>query len=886
MEKIRIFIASPSDVAEERILAYHVIERLRAEFAAVADVRSVIWEHEPLLATADFQSQIGTPATSDIFVMLMWSRFGSPLGAEFTRADGSRYDSATEYEFEQAMTAFNTTGTPKMLVYRKTTVPSLSDESSMAQYDAVDRFFTKWFINTDDQTAKAAFHNFSDVARFEDVLEIHLRKSLQGFLPNPTNLPAAVNAFIGRGELTDKVLEMLRGDEFRLVALVGPGGAGKSRLAVHLGNELLPQFEDGVFFISLAAVTDPELVPSAIANTLGIKLSAEPELVSVIRDLKRKRMLLLMDNLEQVQAAGKYLSEILAECPQVRAIVTSREALRLRGASTVRVPPLALPGKGSTDSLPDLQQYEAIRLFVSRAQAVKDDFELTADNAKHVIDICRRVDALPLAIELAASRIRLMSPERLALALAQRFRVLTGGADDLLDHQKSLRGLIAWSYDLLDEAEKTLWCRLAIFADGCEIEDAQLVCDPANDYFMELDIEPLVDKSLISIQHDASSGQARITMLESLREFAREQLLQSSEYNVLQQRYCDWCIEIGFISEDTAMNSGFEQRLGRLDGEVNNLRSALDYCLVEKQAETALRICGGLYQYWLARGLLIEGERWIDKALALGGDELGAMRGRALKGLSTLLRFQHRLDDAERHANAALYIFTHLDEQKTRANVLCELGAISQHRGNFDAATDYLNECMTLTRAQVVADQSLSYYLIVRGVTEHLQGDLGGAKNSYMEGLSLGQAAGDKSRTAMALLNLAEIIEEEGKSSQAYTYYRDSLQIWGELRHKLAVARCAEMLAGLEVRINNRPEEASFLFGAAQAIREDLDVPVERYNMPRFTADVELTLAAVDQQEPLASWNAGRALGFEGILRHVQAGADNNRQEFLSADGI
>jgi predicted ATPase len=870
MERIRIFIASPSDVAEERLLSYHVIERLRLEFAHCADVQSMIWEHEPLLATADFQSQIGTPATSDIFVMLMWSRFGSPLGPEFVRSDGSRYDSATEFEFEEAMAAFKDTGAPRMLVYRKISAFNAPDEVAVAQGQAVDHFFNKWFVNTDDQTAKAAFHTFSDTARFEDILEIHLRKSLQDFLPNPTNLPASVNTFIGRSELSTKVLDMMREDEFRLVALVGPGGTGKSRLAMHLGHELLPQFKDGVFFISLASVSDPKLVPSAISNTLGIKLSNEPGVAGLIPELKRKSILLLMDNLEQVQTAGKYLSEILAECPNIRVIVTSREALRLSGARTVRIPPLSLPGKGSSNSLTELKEYEAIRLFVSRAQAVRDDFELTTDNASHVIEICRRVDALPLAIELAASRVRLMSPERLSLALTQRFRVLTGGADDLLDHQKSLRGLIAWSYDLLDESEKNLWSRLAVFADGCEIEDAQQVCDPANDYFIELDVESLIDKSLVNIQHESRSGQSRITMLESLREFASEQLADSPDYELIQQRYCNLCIEIGFISEDTAMDSGFEERLVRLDLELNNLRAVLGYCVREKHAETALRICGGLYQYWVARGLFSEGEEWIEKSLDLENDEPTEFRGRALKGLSTLLRFQHRLDDAERHAQAALAIYTHLDDQKMRANVLCELGVISQHRGDFDSASGYLNECITLTRAHVIADQSLCYYLIAHGVTEHLKGDLSGAKKSYMEGLSLGEAAGDRSRTAMALLNLAEIIEAEGKYSQAYSYYRDSLKIWGELKHKVAVARCAEMIAGLEVRINKRPEEASFLFGAAQAIREDVDIPLEPHNLSRFTSDVEQTLESVDQQEPQTSWNAGRALGFEGILRHVQ----------------
>ncbi len=225
MEPVRIFIASPSDVAEERSLAYRAIERLRREFVDRAEIQTIIWEHEPLYATSDFQSQIGTPATSDIFVLLLWARFGSPLGAKFVRSDGSRYTSATEYEFEEAYAGFAEKGSPRMLVYRKTAPAVLKDEAARAQSAAVDRFFNHWFINPEDKTAKAAFHTFTEPSRFEDILEIHLRKTLQDYLPNPNNLPAAVNTFIGRQGLMERLVELMALDDARLVTLVGPGGA-------------------------------------------------------------------------------------------------------------------------------------------------------------------------------------------------------------------------------------------------------------------------------------------------------------------------------------------------------------------------------------------------------------------------------------------------------------------------------------------------------------------------------------------------------------------------------------------------------------------------------------------------------------------------------------
>jgi predicted ATPase len=869
MEPVRIFIASPSDVAEERLLAYRAIERLRQEFADRAEIQAMIWEHEPLLATSDFQSQIGTPAKSDIFVLMLWARFGSPLGANFVRSDGSAYASATEYEFEEAIAAYRSNSKPKMLVYRKTAPVVLEDESARAQSAAVDRFFDKWFVNPDDDTATAAYHPFSDPSRFEDILEIHIRKSLQDYLPNPNNLPASVNTFIGRDELTANVCELLASDEVRLVTLVGPGGTGKTRLSIQLGSELLPQFNDGVFFVPLASVTDPTLVPSAIANTLGIKESDEPGAASVIQELKRKQLLLLIDNLEQVQSAGKYLSDILTECPEVKAIVTSREALRLNGARTIRVPPLELPNLDALPPLADLREIESVRLFVARAQAVRDDFDLTDDNARYVVEICRRVDALPLAIELAASRVRTMNPERLSLALDKRFKVLTGGSTDLLDHQKSLRALIAWSYDLLDESEQRLWRRLAIFADGCGIESAQEVCDPDDEYFIEVDIEALVDKSLVNIQHDPNSTSARISMLESLREFAREQLEASSEFELIQQRFCKWCVDVGFVDEETTMGSGFEAHLNLIDIEQNNLRSALDYCSDERDAETAMRICGGLYQYWMTRGLNNEGIGRIERFLNFSDGKATTTRGRALKGLSTLLRGQGKLEDAAHHANEALEIYSGLNDDKMRASILCELGAIAQRDGDFDSASGYLDECIMLARAERTADHNMSFFLIVKGISEHLKGDVTGAKKSYVEGLSIAQDVGDKTRTANALLNLGEIIETEGQHNEAYAHYRDSLKFWAELQHKAAIARCAEVIAGLEIRVKDCPSEAAFLFGAAEAIREGIDVPVEPFNMQGVNDDIQKTREAIDTEEYQVAWNAGRALQVDGVLRHV-----------------
>jgi non-specific serine/threonine protein kinase len=461
-----------------------------------------------------------------------------------------------------------------------------------------------------------------------------------------------------------------------------------------------------------------------------------------------------------------------------------------------------------------------------------------------------------------------MSTERLLLAMDQRFKVLKGGAEDVLDHQKSLRKLIAWSYDLLDESEQRLWRRLSVFPDGCGIDSAQQVCASDDEYIMEVDIEPLVDKSLVNIQFNSNSAVSRVSMLESLREYAHEKLIDSSEFNLIQGRFCEWCLRIGFPDTGTAIGPTFEV-LKRIDIEYNNVCAALEYCLSERRAETALSLSSSLYYYWFDRGLFSEGISWLQKALDVDDGIVTTSRGDVLTSLSGLLRQQNRLSDALGPAGEALEIYSKLKNDKKRAKVLCELGAISARLGDLDSAANYLDECLDLAQAEQMVDRSMSVFLSTRGVVEHLKGDLVAAKALYVEGLKIGRGVGDKDSTATALLNLGEIVEAEGNTHEAYEHYRDSLKLYGDLGHKLAIAYCAEVIAGLEVRANSHSSEAAFLFGAAEAIREELEAPVESFNTERVEDDKRRTREAMDEDDYLAAWEAGRQLGVDGVLRHL-----------------
>jgi hypothetical protein len=410
MDRVRIFISSPGDVADERQRALAVVQRLQPEFSETLSLEPLLWEQEPLLATADFQSQIRSPADFDIFATIIGSRMGSPLGLQFTRRDGSPYASGTEFEFEIAVAGYHASAKPELLVYRKS-MPA--DQAATPQLEKVSAFFDKWFPSADDRSMLGAYHTFAEAEQFEDLFTLHLRKLLRRFLPRPNNLPAPISSFLGRVDLIREISGLIKQRDVRLVTLVGPRGTGKSRLGLRTARGLLPDFQDGVFLVTLASTGQADLVPDAIAAALEIEQKDNHSVIdSVVGALHNKEMLLLIDNLDQVESAVKHLNVLVSKCPGVKVLVTSREALQASGTRIVRVPPFALPDP-SKASFAEIRDAESVQLFVERAQMVREDFELTEENAQEVLQICHRLDGLPLSIELATSRMRSMNTTKL-----------------------------------------------------------------------------------------------------------------------------------------------------------------------------------------------------------------------------------------------------------------------------------------------------------------------------------------------------------------------------------------------------------------------------------------------------------------------------------------
>jgi predicted ATPase/class 3 adenylate cyclase len=454
---------------------------------------------------------------------------------------------------------------------------------------------------------------------------------------SPNNLPLQHTPLIGREREVEEVCARLRSPGVRLLTLTGPGGAGKTRVGLQAAAELLMEFEDGIFFVALAAIADPALVASTIARTLGLTDGAQPPEELLKGYLHDRQTLLVLDNFEQVLESVPLLDELLSAAPSLKILATSRTPLRLYGEHEFPVPPLSLPDPGSLPPVERLTQYGALRLFVERARAVKPDFSLTKENAPAVVEICARLDGLPLAIELAAARIKLLPPQAMLSRLGNRLKLLTGGARNLPQRQRTLRSAIEWSYELLDEGEKILLGRLAVFSGGSTLEAVEAVCDARGDLPVDVldGASSLLEKSLLR-QEEGLEGEPRFAMLETVHEYAREKLEESGEAEEIKRAHAEYFLTLAREADPELKGPGQLEWLQRLEAEHDNMRDALGWALQREETELVLRLGGALWWFWFVRGHYSEGRRWLEEALTAGGrarlDRVegdGAGRGRS-----------------------------------------------------------------------------------------------------------------------------------------------------------------------------------------------------------------------------------------------------------------
>jgi predicted ATPase/class 3 adenylate cyclase len=569
-----------------------------------------------------------------------------------------------------------------------------------------------------------------DLYRPERVWQLAHPDLRAGFPPlrtldaRPNNLPTQLTQFIGREDDIAAVLGLLRRDEVRLVTLTGPGGIGKTRLSLQIAADLLDRFEHGVFFATLDAITDHALVPAAVAQALGLRDTGEEAMAAQVANYLRDRQtLLVLDNLEQVIDAANFIGELLVAAPDVKVLATSRSRLQIAGEHEYPVRPFALPDAAGSRDVAAISQYESVRLFIERAEAARPSFQVTAENAPAIAEICTRLDGLPLAIELAAARIRLLPPEAMLGRLSARLPILTGGARNLPARQQTLRGAIAWSYELLTPADQALYRRLAAFSGGATLEAIQQVVVGEGDDLDELDVldgvERLIDHSLL--RQDEEAGEPRLSMFETIREFGLERLADAGELDEAQGRHADWIRSIASEFRYDMDSLEFAGWLRRIDAEQDNLRAALAWAL-EHDPAIAAGIAGGAGRFWHWRSHYREGHDWIERVLAL------EWAGMALDDLAMTLRI----------SGIFLEAFGNLDGALNRARMAAEF----------------------YERAGKHADVAFS--LSVMAGTASLTDGFEVALPRQLEAIELARSAGDTFVLAACLNNLAVLASGEG----------------------------------------------------------------------------------------------------------------------------
>lgn len=664
-------------------------------------------------------------------------------------------------------------------------------------------------------------YQLKGLSRSEHVFQI-ISSDLPGNSP-PLNtphhgfhtLPVQPTAFIGRAWEVANVRALLNRDDVRLVTLTGTGGAGKTRLALQVASELRVQFSDGAFFVALAPLTDADRVLPTVAQTLGLREVMDQPLAQQITNyLQSKRLLLVLDNFEHVLAAAPFVAEFIASAPNIKILVTSRAALRLSGEREFAVPPLSLPDRAHAPPPERLEHYEAVRLFVKRAQAVQSNFAITSANAAAIVDICHRLDGLPLAIELAAARVKLFTPSALLERLRSPLAFLTTGARDLPARQRTLRATIDWSYHLLSADERALFTRLAVFVGGFSIAAAEAVCQeqapgrPPRMMSVVDHVESLLDQNLLSQIEDADS-EPRLMMLETIREYALERLLASAEADEMQRQHAHYYLSLAEKTSSQLQGAAQGQWLARLEAEYSNIRAALEWYKATAP-EQGLRLAVALWRFWELHAHLSEGRMWLQEFLDANRSPPALLRARALHALGVLTQFQGDYQQAKLLMLESLSIFQTVQDAVRMAHVLRSLGLVAWFQGDHAAARAHFEQSVTLYRQEQhtwgIADAL--HYL---GHVVLDQGDVEAAHALFEESLALFRQTGDKRNIALPLKDFGLIASQRGNYAAAAPFYEESLALSRGVEDTFHIADTLQRLGDL-ARLQGDYERATAIY--------------------------------------------------------------------------
>lgn len=669
------------------------------------------------------------------------------------------------------------------------------------------------------------------------------------------NLPAPTTPFIGRAQELADIRQLL--DSVRLLTLTGTGGTGKTRLALRVASDVQKDFTDGVYFVDLAPLFAPTLVPNAIATVLDVAQSvSQPLLESLKHRLRHRKLLLVLDNFEHLLPGAPLVSELLAAAPDLKVLVTSREPLHLYGEHEYIVPPLELPDPEMMD-LHRLAACESTALFMQQARAVRADFELTADNALDIAQICVRLDGLPLAIELAAARIKFLTPRLLLTRLSSRLNTLTGGAQDLPARQQTLRSTIEWSYNLLDAGEKQLFVCLAVFQGGCSLEAIAAVCGDRLPLDVFDGLESLVNKNLVR-QVESPGGEPRFMMLETLHEYAWECIRAGNEAETLRRRHAAFFVELAERAEPELRRSHQMEWFRLLEIEHENLRTALRWSLDEGDKTFGARIAGALCLFWYAYGYHLEGRHWIQQLLEHLDAVDSRYRAKLLFAAGHIIVL-YDLEGAKSYFARSLHLARESGDPVATAWALILLGYSMMF--DVEAALATTEEGLALFR-DLDHRPGIAQALNIVGEITRATGDDERARRAYEECLVIAQETGEKRRIRFLLDNLSFLAQHAGDYSYAQELNDQSLRIALEMNNRLDIADVLAGRAGI-LGLTGHPEQAARLFGVWQATLESLGAVFQPSNKAEYDRAIAAVRAQLDNATFEAAWLTGRAMSLE-----------------------